>query len=52
MNIKALKIVGIATSVVGVVASLVGNYVGEKQRDNKIAEEVAKAVAKLPEKKS
>ena len=46
MNGKAIKIIGIAASVVGAVATLAGNWAGEKQQDAKIAEKVAEALAK------
>lgn len=47
MNGKAIKIIGIAASVVGAVATLAGNWAGEKQQDAKIAEKVAEAVSKM-----
>lgn len=46
MNVKAVKLIGIAASVVGAVAALAGNWAGEKQQDAKIAEKVAEALAK------
>ena len=52
MNGKAIKIIGIATSVVGAVATLVGNWAGEKQQDAKIAEKVAEALAEATKKES
>lgn len=42
---KALKIIGVATTVIGAVASVVGAWASDKQLDNKIAEKVSKAVA-------
>lgn len=45
MNGKVIKVIGIAASVVGAVATLVGNWAGEKQQDAKIAEKVAEAIA-------
>lgn len=45
VNGKAIKIIGIAASVVGVLATLAGNWAGEKQQDAKIADKVAKALA-------
>lgn len=45
MNHKTVKIIGFVTSVVGAVATIVGNWAGEKQQDAKIAEKVAEAMA-------
>lgn len=44
MNPKVLKIAGYTATAVGMIASIVGAAVSEKQRDMKIAEEVAKAM--------
>lgn len=44
-NMKWIKAAGIAASVVGVVATLVGNWAGEKQQDAKITEKIAEALA-------
>lgn len=52
MNGKAIKIIGIAASVVGAAATLAANWAGEKQQDAKIAEKVAEAVAKASGKES
>ncbi len=46
MKINVIKVAGMAASLVGVVATLVGNWAGDKQRDAKIAEKVAEALAK------
>ena len=46
MNEKALKIVGMATTVVGVVASLAGTYISGKQQENLISQKVAEEVSK------
>lgn len=46
MGIKAIKIIGIAASVLGAAATMVCNWAGEKQQDAKIAEKVAEALAK------
>lgn len=46
MNIKVIKIIGIAAAVLGAGLTLVGNWASEKQQDAKIAEKVAEAVAK------
>ena len=45
MNIKVIKIIGVAASIVGATASVVANWAGEKKLDNKIAEKVAEAIA-------
>ena len=44
LNEKAIKVIGIATTLVGVGVSLVSNWVNDKNLDAKIAEKVAKAV--------
>jgi hypothetical protein len=49
MNTKMVKVIGIAASVIGAVATLVGQWAGEKQQDAKIAEKVAEALAKANE---
>ena len=46
MKINVIKVAGVAASIAGVVATLVGNWAGEKQRDAKIAEKVEEALAK------
>lgn len=46
LNGTAIKVIGIAASVVGAVATLAGNWAGEKQQEAKIAEKVAEALAK------
>lgn len=45
MNNKVLKIMSIATTVVGVGLSLVTKYVEDKNLDHKVAKEVAKALS-------
>ena len=45
MNEKVIKGIGLGATLVGVAASLVSNWVGEKNLDSKIAKEVTKAVA-------
>lgn len=49
MNIggKMVKVIGIAATAVGVLATLASNWAGEKQQDAKIAEKVAEAVANI-----
>lgn len=44
MNGKAIKIVGIAASVLGAAATLAGNWAGKKETDETIAKKVAEAV--------
>jgi hypothetical protein len=44
MNTKMMKIIGIATAVVGVGVTLTNEWIGNKQMEIKIAEEVSKAV--------
>lgn len=51
-KVNVIKIVGIAASVAGAVATLVGNWAGEKQQDAKIAEKVGEALAKTTKKES
>ena len=46
MDGKWIKVIGIGASLVGAVATLAGNWAGEKQQDAKIAEKVAEAVSK------
>ena len=46
MNKNVIKIVGIVASVGGAALSLLGNWAGEKQQDEKIAEKVAEALSK------
>ena len=46
MNLGVIKAIGIGASVIGAVATLAGNWAGEKQQDAKIAEKVAEAVSK------
>lgn len=52
MNIKLVKVVGIAAAAVGAVATLIGNWAGDKQQDAKIAEKVAEALAKATKEES
>ena len=44
-NEKVIKIIGICATVVGMGATLVSNWVGEKNLDAKVTEKVAKALA-------
>ena len=50
MNDKLVKIIGIAASTVGVVATIATNWANEKKLDDKIASKVAEAVANLSDK--
>lgn len=47
MNIKTIKIIGMAATVLGAVTSLVASWASEKQQEAAIAEKVAEAVGKL-----
>lgn len=46
MKMDKFKLLGLGASVLGMVATLVSNYAGDKNLDSKIAQEVAKALAK------
>lgn len=46
MNIKLIKVIGVAASVIGAVASVAGNLATEKMTEVKIAEKVAEALKK------
>lgn len=50
MNNKWIKVMGIAASAVGVVATIATNWVNEKNLDNKITDKVAEAIANISEK--
>lgn len=52
MNNKLIKGIGIGATLLGVVASLASNWVGEKQQDAKIAEKVAEAISNSAGKES
>lgn len=52
MSTNGIKVIGVVATVVGAAATLVSNWVGEKQQDAKIAEKVAEAVANLETKES
>ena len=43
-NAKMIRIVGIAATVIGTVATVVGNWVEEQKNNQKIIEEVSKQV--------
>ena len=44
-NKKVIKVLGVVATVVGMGATLLSNYVGEKNLDDKITEKVTKALA-------
>ena len=44
LNEKAIKAIGLVTTILGVGVSLVSNWVNDKNLDAKIVEKVAKAV--------
>jgi 2-keto-3-deoxy-6-phosphogluconate aldolase len=44
---KAIKIIGIATTVIGIGTSLASDWVAEKKTDEKITQKVAEAIAKI-----
>lgn len=46
MNGTIIKVIGVAASVIGAVATIAGNWASEKQTDLKIAEKVAEALKK------
>lgn len=50
MSNKTLKIIGTTTTIMGVVVTLVSNYVNDKNLDIKIESKVAEALAKNIEK--
>lgn len=45
MNGKAIKAISLAATLVGAVAGVAGSWASKKENDEKIAEEVSKAVA-------
>lgn len=47
MNDKLMKGLGIGATVLGAIATVVGNVVGQKQQDAKIQEAATKAVSDL-----
>lgn len=47
MNKKAIKIIGMATTLIGIGVNLVSDWVEDKQMDEKIAEKVLEEVTKL-----
>lgn len=51
MNGKKIKIIGIAASLIGVGATLISNWAGEKEIDSKITEKLSKALSEKLEQK-
>ena len=49
MNGTVVKIISVVASAVGIGATLIGNWAGEKQLDAKIAEKVAEALSNTKE---
>ena len=47
MSTDVLKILGLVTTIVGAIASVAGNLIGQKQQENLIAEKAQEAVANL-----
>jgi hypothetical protein len=52
MDGKVVKIIGVAASAVGMAATLISNWAGEKQLDDKIAEKVTEALTNAATKES
>ena len=50
MHNNVVKILGIAASIVGAVASLLGSWASEKKQDAQITEKVGEAISKLSNK--
>lgn len=46
MNIKLIKVLGIAASVIGMGSTLITDWVDDKKEDEKIEEKVNEALAK------
>ena len=47
MSNKLIKVIGIAASAIGVVATITSNWVNEKNLDNKIDAKVLEALTKI-----
>ena len=47
LNEKSIKIIGIATSIVGMGVSVAADWVGEKKMDITIEKKIAEALAKI-----
>ena len=47
VDLKKIKWIGLAATALGTIATLVGNWAGEKQQDAKITEKVAEEVSKF-----
>ena len=52
MNNKVIKGLGVGAAIFGALATVVSNWVSEKQQDAKIAEKVAEAISKSTGKES
>lgn len=50
MKFDKLKVLGVATTIVGIGVNILASVVSEKQLDEKIAEKTAEAVANLVKK--
>lgn len=46
-NIKTIKVIGVAATVLGAVTSLVATWASEKQQEATIAEKVAEAMSQI-----
>lgn len=49
MDNKMIKVIGIVTTIIGVGANLITDWVGEKKMDEKIEEKVNEALARKNE---
>ena len=47
MNGKVVKIIGLAASVLGIGATLIGDWVKEQKQEDVITKKVAEAIAKV-----
>lgn len=51
MNSKAIKVIGMVATIGGALASVAGSWASKKETDDKIAEQVTKAVTEALGKK-
>lgn len=51
MDGKKIKIIGIAASLIGAGATLISNWVSDKQIDSKVTEKVSETISKTLEQK-
>lgn len=49
MNSNVIKVLGIVASVIGIGATLLSDWVGDKKLDNTVTEKVAEALKKMNE---